>query len=123
MGTTVGYNIWKANHPMHYRYKLVREGARSRGIAFHLTLEQFLAIPIPDKCPILGLTLKFYMNTNVGGKHGRPYDDSYSLDRIDNDLPYQEGNVRWISLRANRIKGHWLPEELIAVANDMRKLT
>jgi len=52
---------------------------------------------LPITCPVLGLQLDYSINT--------PRTDcSPSIDRVDNNLGYVEGNVCVISWRANRIK-------------------
>jgi len=63
--------------------------------------------PTDKKCPILGIPFK------LNEKTGR--DDSPSVDRIDNSLGYIEGNVQWVSKRANMIMYNAAPEEVMAV--------
>lgn len=77
--------------------KRILRNARRRaldvGCDFSITEYDF---SIPEKCPILGLDLKF--NT------GYAKADSYSLDRIDPNKGYIPGNVVVISMEANRLK-------------------
>ena len=61
-----------------------------------------------DVCPITGLLLEF------GSASGR--DNSPSIDRIDNSKGYVEGNVRWISMKANMIKSKYTSKDLMQVA-------
>lgn len=81
--------------------------AKLQGRDFNLTVED---ISIPDKCPILGIPLKVN-----NGKPGA-YNDSPSLDRIDNNLGYVKGNVWVISQLANAMKHSATPQDLRAFA-------
>jgi len=74
--------------------------AQATGRAFDLGLDD---ITIPETCPVLGIPL-----------------DQPSLDRFDNSLGYVKGNVRVISLRANRLKGDATVEEVEAILRYMR---
>ena len=47
--------------------------------------------------------------------------DSPSLDRINNLIGYVEGNVAWISFRANQIKSDASYEELKQVLDYLEK--
>ena len=94
--------------------KAMVRGAKSRsrdkGLPFDLTIED---LEVPEKCPILGLELK------VGGDSSR--DISPSLDRIVPELGYVKGNIRVISLRANRLKSDASIEELEAILKYMKE--
>jgi hypothetical protein len=52
--------------------------------------------------------------------HGKPQDNSPSLDRIDPRKGYTKGNVWLISYRMNRIKNDATPEELETIAARLR---
>lgn len=81
--------------------KATRGGAKSRGLDFNLTIDDFI---IPAVCPILGIKL------SPGATSRRPY--SPSMDRIDNSKGYVKGNVWIISCKANTMKSDATPEEL-----------
>lgn len=51
----------------------------------------------PERCPILGVSLKYDY-----GYHGP---DKATFDRVNSSLGYIPGNVRIISFRANALKG------------------
>ena len=92
----------------------VKFRAKRDGIPFDL---DHTDIYIPNKCPVLGLTL----DTNISrGKGYHP--DSPSLDRIKPSLGYVKGNVRVVSARANLLKNNATVAELAAVLDDLRKL-
>ena len=67
--------------------------AKQRGLDFNIDETD---IPLPEKCPILGITLQ-------RGK-GTVRSFSPSVDRIDNTRGYVKGNVVVISAKANSMK-------------------
>lgn len=84
--------------------------ARARELGREFSLTNHIAIPI--RCPVLGIELRHGV--------GSPTDNSPTLDRIDNDLGYVDGNVAVISRRANRIKSDASLEELEAIVQWLR---
>lgn len=76
-------------------YSNAKKRAKKLGVEFTITRDD---IPLVHTCPILNIPL----NKNIG----RQNDDSYSLDRVDNNRGYIPGNVRVISWRANFIKNN-----------------
>ena len=62
-------------------------------------------IKIPLNCPILQIPL-------INSLGGKSIDNSPSLDRIDSSKGYIKGNVRIISMRANRLKQDSTIDEL-----------
>ena len=87
-----------------------KKRAKKGGLPFDLTIED---LEVPEKCPILGLELK------VGNDSSREI--SPSLDRIVPALGYVKGNIRVISLRANRLKSDASIEELEAILKYMKE--
>ena len=83
--------------------------AKKKGIPFDLAIEDVL--PLPERCPALGIPLK----RNKHGKSGAP--NSPSLDRIVPDRGYVKGNIRVISLKANMIKQNGTLAEIRKVAD------
>lgn len=75
--------------------------ASKQGIEFSVTFED---LQIPEKCPALGIPLRWDANA--------PYDNKPSLDRYDNSKGYTKANTRIISLRANRLKHDATKEEI-----------
>lgn len=88
----------------------IRTKCNKNNIPFDLTVDD---IVIPDKCPVLGLPLKFGADRAYGQNAG---EDSPSVDRIDPNGGYVKGNIIIISWRANRLKGNATPEELRMLA-------
>lgn len=86
----------------------IKQSAKRRGIEFNLTKEYLESI-WTDVCPIFGI--KMVIN------EGKAKDNSYSLDRIDSNKGYVEGNVMVISYRANVIKSMGTAEEHQKIAS------
>lgn len=80
--------------------------AKRKGVPFDLSIADF---GVPEFCPALGIRL-----TVKGAKMS---DASPTLDRLRPGLGYIRGNVRVISLKANRIKNDATVNELFAVAS------
>lgn len=89
---------------------LARAKTRSKlaGIECTITVDD---IVIPDKCPIMDITMRSY----EGAPGGRP--NSPALDRIDNSEGYVPGNVQVICHLANMMKSSATPEELLKFAD------
>ena len=87
------------------RNAYVRQGKiKSHSLTFEHLVEIF---PRNMKCPIFGIDMTF-----VAGQS-----NSVELDRIDTRYEYADGNVAWISAKANRCKGDSTSEELLAIAS------
>ncbi len=88
-----------------------RKRAKDKGLPFDLDYSDVL---IPDRCPVLGITL------GISDNHAS--DKSPELDRIDNTKGYVKGNVIVVSRRANRIKNDSTVDELALIAKFYTKL-
>lgn len=87
-----------------YIIRNIKYKAKTNNIPFNLTIGD---IHIPDHCPILGIPLKIGFNSGSGGNP-----DSISIDRIDPNKGYVNGNVQIISHKANTLKNDATLEEL-----------
>lgn len=96
---------FKIRSPEMYILNGTRSHAKERGIDFNLELEDII---IPDTCPICQIPLIF---------SAKRTNNTPSIDRVDNNLPYIKENVRIISWRANRLKNNMTKEE-VARLND-----
>lgn len=76
-------------------FDLIKNRAERTGIEFSVKFE---SIEWPTHCPVLGMKLNYLEPT------GKQNSDSPSFDKIDPNKGYIKGNVKVISLRANRIK-------------------
>ena len=99
-------------------YKLVcllstsKNTAKRQGVPYNLTKEYVRSIIPEDKmCPILKVPFKYER-----GKGHTPHPHTMSLDRIVPSLGYVEGNVMWISHRANTLKRDATTKEMCLVA-------
>jgi len=95
------YKIIKNKHendPSYRLYLLSRRRAKKKGIEFNLTKEFVKKLWDKDDkiCPILNQKYQFGINK----KNLNP-----SLDRVDNKKGYIKSNVRFLSFRANSLKG------------------
>lgn len=104
---TPAYKLWVS----------VRANARERGR--ECTIEPH-EIVIPEKCPVLGITL----TPSLPGRqasNGHGFKDTLpSVDRIDSSKDYVSGNVAVISWKANRMKNDNTTETLELILNYMR---
>ena len=96
-----------------YKLRMLREGKRrskKRNIYFNITVNDF---KIGNECPILGMPFK------VGKEN---WQDSPSLDRIDNRRGYEKDNVIVVSMMANSIKNQATPKQIKQVGDFYEKL-
>jgi len=68
----------------------------------------------PTHCPVLGIELIYGCDREAG------HPANATLDRWDNNLGYEPGNVYVVSWRANQLKSNGTPDELQAVADYAR---
>jgi len=89
------------------------------GVDFELTHED---IKFPDVCPVLGIKLSLHRTKEDRQRLGcQPNLNAPSIDRLDNNKGYTKENVRFISMRANRLKSNASFEEIEALYNWMKK--
>lgn len=86
--------------------------AKRRGINFAVSVEYLwdLFIKQNKKCALSGLDLDFGI-----GKDGK--NRTASLDRIDSNKDYIEGNVQWVHRRINVMKQDMTTEQFIVLCN------
>ena len=93
------------------------QGARYRAkrdnVAYNLNKEYLLSIA-PDECPIFH-TPFIWGSSGMGV--GKTKHEAPTLDRIIPELGYIEGNVAFISHRANRLKDNGTMQEHYAIAD------
>lgn len=79
---------WKAKNPLRYFWNCLKSGARWRGIPFSLTFEQYR---------------DFALSTGYFNRKGKTA-DSLSIDRIKDELGYEQGNLQVLTLAENTRK-------------------
>ena len=89
-----------------------RKRAKSRRMRCDITTEELAEIAL-DTCPVLGIKLE------VGGDS---WQNSPTLDRIDNTKGYVKGNVIMVSHLVNTIKNRATPSQIKKVADFYMKL-
>jgi hypothetical protein len=102
---------WRKRNPFKFKCNSKRLDCIKREIPFDLTPEYLESI-WSGVCPVLGVSLDILSHK----------DGLYApqLDRIKPDDGYVEGNVVWLSRRANNIKGNATIAELEAVLEWMK---
>ncbi len=100
-------NAWHKRNVRSTRQR-TKDRAKKQNINWDLSTEYLLSIyPTDNKCPVLGIDLVW-----AGERENSP-----SLDKLIPNIGYVEGNVFWISWRANMIKSVGTAEEHRLVAN------
>ena len=94
---------YRAKNRFAIRMRSCRARSKEKGLPFNLTTEYLESI-WTNNCPAFGTTL------NIDARKGSK--EHAQLDRIIPDLGYVEGNVVWLSERANRIKDDASIEDL-----------
>ena len=89
-----------------------RKRAIKKSIDFSLTIDD---INIPVKCPLRDVQLDIEASKSGGS------DDAPSIDRIDPTKGYIPDNIWIISRKANTIKSDATWQELIQIADNLRK--
>lgn len=104
---------WKLNNPRKVWVTKARDDAKNRaikkGVPFNVTAT-YLNSLLTDRCPVYDTEFKWYGN-------GSTVSTSPSLDRINPDLGYVEGNIVIISMKANAIKSAYKAADLYKVAD------
>ena len=93
--------------------KNARSRARRDNVPFSLTKEYLLSIAT-DECPVFHTPFEWGVS---GLGKGNTKDNCPTLDRILPELGYVEGNVAFISYRANRIKDNGTMQEHYDIAD------
>ena len=112
-----GLSLRERETPEYKLWASVRSNAKERGR--ECTIKPY-EIVIPDKCPVLGITL----TPSLPGRkasNGHGFKDTLpSVDRIDSSKGYVSGNIQVISWKANRLKSNNTVETLELILNYMR---
>jgi hypothetical protein len=96
------------NNPISRMIMNAKSRSRQYKIPFTITLKD---VPIPEKCPILEVLLVLGSAEN--------YEFAPSIDRIDSTRGYIPGNVKVVSLLANRMKSNATKEQCLLFAKNI----
>jgi hypothetical protein len=96
--------------PRGYLLARARERAKHKGWEFSITKEDII---IPEKCPLLGITI-------IPRAKDRLH--SPSLDRIDSSRGYTPDNIQVVSSRANTLKNDATVTELETLLTNWKQL-
>lgn len=91
------------------RWRMIKSKAKDRGLAFEITIEYAwrLFLLQQKRCALTGVSLVLSPSSvDAGASTG-------SLDRINNDLGYVEGNVQWVHRDINFMKHSLLEGDFI----------
>lgn len=109
------YRAKRDANPIATYYVAKRSWCRGRGITFTLS-QSYLESIWTGTCPVFGIPVA------LGGS-GKGSHNSAHLDRLNPSLGYIEGNVTWISGRANRIKYDATLDELKQLVTWIERVT
>ena len=84
---------------IHKRYRNKKTDARRRGIEFSITLEQFTDIVMQETC--------FYSKKKL-----TVFDDDFTIERLDSNLGYVDGNVVICKQEYNNVKSKFSKEQI-----------
>lgn len=103
------HHHWKGHGEISAQYWAgVRIRAEKRGITFNLSIEEAWTqfMQQNGKCALTGLPLLFPQVVKDRG--------TASLDRISSDGIYEAGNVQWVHVTINKMKGSLPQKEFVA---------
>lgn len=107
---------WAEENTFKLSYYSAKRRAKVNGVRFKITEDYLEEIfPRDNLCPVFGVAFE-------RGGQGSERDNSPSLDRIIPELGYVEGNVVWISNRANTLKRDASWEELQKIASWLKSI-
>lgn len=88
----------------------LKKGALLRGFIFDITIEEAWDrfIIQEGRCCLSGIPIYFGRVSRVN-----PYNQTASLDRIDNNQGYIKGNIQWLHKDINSLKSTFSQEELV----------
>lgn len=86
----------------------LRASARSRGLSFHLSLQDLWGALVAQdhRCAISGLVLTL-------DPRATPHLTNASVDRVDSALGYEPGNIQWVHKDINMMKGCLTTQDFI----------
>jgi transcriptional regulator with XRE-family HTH domain len=111
---------WELRTPERAMVSSARIRAKRDGVPCTITFKDAV---IPDRCPVLGITLQKSVRPVGTNLKKNDIDNSPTLDRIIPSKGYVPGNVAVISHRANRIKNDSTIEEMQKILDWLKDVT
>ena len=99
-----------------YLYAALKYRTNKRNIPLDVSIEYLISIAT-DNCPVFNTPLSWCE------RKGRITANSPSLDRINPEKGYVEGNLQWLSNMANTMKQNATLEQLNQFADWVKKIT
>lgn len=97
--------LYVARNPAKRMALAAKKRAQKKGLSFTITASD---IHVPENCPCCGVKMEARVGLSQSG--GQP--QSPSLDRLDNTIGYEPGNVAVICWRCNELKRNATLSEL-----------
>jgi hypothetical protein len=96
-------------------FKKIQSNAIKRNLSFDLDIDYLwdMFISQDKKCALTGVDINI-VNATISYNYSV---NTASLDRIDNNIGYEKGNVRWLHKIVNQIKSDISDEDLIYVCH------
>ena len=102
--------------PIRFMYRNLKHSAKQRGIPFTITLQDLREIELPEYCPVFNIKLFWPWDKKAKS-------NSFSVDRINNDLGYEKGNIVIVSWKANDLKRTSSISDLEKIVNFYKRIT
>lgn len=117
--STTSSKMWKGygSLPMD-TFSSIKRNAISRNLKFDVTIEYLWELfqKQGSKCALSGIDISLHKHKRNGIRA------TASLDRIDNNLGYIEGNVQWVHKHINICKHTYSNQEFIQMCNNVATL-
>lgn len=99
-------------------FSSIKRSAMSRNLQFDITIEYLWQLfqKQDSKCALSGVVISLHKHKRNGIRA------TASLDRIDNNLGYIEGNVQWVHKHINICKHTYSNQEFIQMCNNVATL-
>jgi hypothetical protein len=96
-------------------YKKIESNAKKRGLEFNIDIDYLYNLYLNQnkKCALTGVDINI-VSTSVRVKY---HLNTASLDRINSDVGYVIGNVRWLHKSINQLKSDLSDDDLIYMCN------
>ena len=100
--------------------EIIKQNAKLRNIKYSISDDYLWKLFLSQnrKCALSGLDIDFGIH-NINGT--KEQNRTASLDRINNNLGYEEGNLQWVHKDINMMKKHYTQEYFILLCSLVSK--